>query len=65
MIEYTPGRFLVAKRIVGCNIYVKDGSTKVAITVDTVNAEERTVFAGPFKDDQEARQFIQGVNNQL
>ena len=65
MIEYAPGRFLVAKRIVGCNIYTKNNEVKVAITVDTVNAEERTVFTPAFQSDQEARTFIQNVNNQL
>jgi hypothetical protein len=65
MIEYAEGRFVVAKKIVGMNIYTKESKIRVAITLDTVNAEERTVFAGPFESKEQAKTFINNVNSQL
>ena len=58
MIEIAPNRFIVAKRIVSANIYTKDNKIRVAITMDTVNKEETTVFSGEMKDTTEARNFI-------
>lgn len=61
MIEIAKGRFVVAKRIVAANIYSKDGKIRVAITLDTVNKEEQTVFSGEMANEQEARNFISNL----
>lgn len=61
MIEIAPGRFINRKRIVGANIYQKDGKIRVAITLDTVNKEESTVFSGEMANDTEARNFISNL----
>lgn len=58
MIEIAPNRFINRKRIVGANIYEKDGKIRVAITLDTVNKDEATCFSGEMADKQEARNFI-------
>jgi hypothetical protein len=61
MIEIAPNRFVVKKRIVAANIYVKDNVTKVAISLDTVNKEEQTVFSGQMANEQEARNFVSNL----
>jgi hypothetical protein len=58
MIEIAPNRFIVAKRIVGANIYTKDNKIRVAITLDTVNKEEATVFSGEMATAEQAKTFI-------
>lgn len=65
MFEIAPNRFIVASRIVGANIYEKDSKIRVAITMDTVNAEERTCFSAQMASQEEARAFILNMNAQL
>lgn len=58
MLEIAPGRFINRKRVVGANIYQKDGKIRVAIELDTVNKEAATAFSGELANDQEARNLI-------
>jgi hypothetical protein len=72
MFEYTNGRFVNASKIVGANIYKKQVGTseengqpiheiRVAIDLDTENRDKSVVYAGPFQNEQEARNFAQTV----
>lgn len=63
MIEIAPNRFVVKKRIVAANIYVRDNVIKVAISLDTLNKEEQTVFSGQMANEQEARNFVSNLAN--
>lgn len=65
MFEIAPGRFIVASRIVGCNIYTKENVRRVAITMDTVNAEERTVFSAPMESEEAAKTFVANLGSHL
>lgn len=65
MFEIAPNRFIVASRIVAANIYTKDNKIRIAISMDTVNVEERTVFSGEMASQEEAKQFIQNMSAQL
>lgn len=72
MFEYTNGRFVSSNRIVGANIYKKQVGTsetngqpiheiRVAIDLDTENKEKSVVYAGPFTDEVQARNFAMNV----
>lgn len=72
MFEYTNGRFVNSNKIVGANIYKKQVSTndqngqpvyeiRVAIDLDTENKEKSVVYAGPFTDEVQARNFAMNV----
>ena len=63
MLEIAPNKFIVAGRIVSARIYEKDGVIKVAISMDTVNPDEKTAFSGQMKDMNEAKNFIQNICN--
>lgn len=65
MFEIAPNRFIVASRIVSANIYQKDSKIRVAITMDTVNAEERTVYSGEMATMEQAKAFIQNIGSNL
>jgi len=58
MFEIATNRFINRKKIIGANIYEKDGKIRVAITLDTVNKEEATAFSGEMATKEEARTFI-------
>lgn len=72
MFEYTNGRFVNASKIVGANVYKKQTGTsdqngqptfeiRVAIDLDTENKEKSVVYAGPFTDEVQARNFAMNV----
>lgn len=72
MFEYTNGRFVNSSKIVGANIYKKQTGTdpkngqaiieiRVAIDLDTENKEKSVVYAGPFQDEVQARNFAVNV----
>lgn len=72
MFEYTNGRFVNSNKIVGANVYKKQTGTssengqatyeiRVAIDLDTENKEKSVVYAGPFNDEQQARNFAMNV----
>jgi len=65
MFEIAPGRFIVSSRIVAANIYTKDNKVRVAISLDTVNTEERTVFSAQMATNEEAKAFILNMNSHL
>lgn len=65
MFEIAPNRFIVANRIVTANIYKKDNVIKVAIEMDTVNAEARTQYSAAFAEETNAKAFIANMNSHL
>lgn len=69
MYEFTRGRFIDPKRIIGANIYKKDvrdaqgqstGTTeiRVAIDLETSDPKGACVYAGPFESEEHARNYI-------
>jgi len=63
MFEIAPNRFIVAKRIVSANVYQKDNVIKIAIEMDTVNAEARTQYSAPMADMQQASSFVNKISS--
>lgn len=59
--KYAQGRTVNSKLIVGASIYQKDGKYKVAIDLDTVNPDRRTVYSDPYATESEAQQFINTI----
>ena len=65
MFEISTGKFIVASRIVDCNIYSKNNEFGVAISMDTVNAEDRTAYSAKFKTNEEAVKFVHAMNDKM
>lgn len=65
MFEISQGKYIVASRIVDCNIYEKDGKFGIAISMDTVNAEARTAYSAKLATREEAVQFINKMNDHI
>lgn len=63
MLEIAPNKYIVASRIVGCRIYEKDSKIGIAISMDTVNPDEKTAFTGQMKDMTEAKTFVDNISN--
>lgn len=61
MLEVATGLFIVKSKIVKMRIYEKDGKIRVAITMDTTNKDESTVFSDQMKDSEEAKTFINNI----
>lgn len=65
MFEINDGKYIVAAKIVDCNIYQKDGKFGVAISMDTVNVEARTAYSSKFETKEQAQQFIVNMGSHL
>jgi len=65
MFEISTGRYIVASRIVDCNVYEKEGKFGVAISMDTVNAEARTAYSAKFDTREAAVKFVENMNTYL
>jgi hypothetical protein len=65
MFEISQGKYIVASRIVDCNIYEKDQKFGIAISMDTVNAEARTAYSAKMATREEAVSFINKMNDHL
>lgn len=72
MFEYTPGRYVNPKKIVGANVYKKQVGTdnnsgqpiseiRVAIDLDTENRDKSVIYAGPFADEHQAKAYAQNL----
>lgn len=65
MFEINTGKYIVASRIVDCNIYEKEGKHGVAISMDTVNAEARTAYSAKFETRELAVEFVNNMSSHL
>jgi hypothetical protein len=65
MFEISPGKYIVASRIVDCNIYQKDGKFGIAISMDTVNAEARTAYSAKLDTNEAAVAFVNKMNDHI
>ena len=65
MFEISQGKYIVAGRIVDCNIYQKDGKFGIAISMDTVNAEARTAYSAKMETNEQAVAFINKMNDHI
>lgn len=65
MFEINLGKYIVASRIVDCNIYEKEGKFGIAISMDTVNAESRTAYTCKFDTKEAAVKFVENMNSHI
>ena len=65
MIEIATGLYIVKSKILKLRIYQKDGKTKVAITLDTVNKDESTAFSAELSSLDEAKTFCLNIGSSL
>lgn len=61
MFEIAPGRFVNPKKIIGANVYEKNGKWRVAFTMDTINKEAENAFSGEHTAREAAEAFIKSV----
>lgn len=72
MFEYTKGRFVNPKKMIGANVYKKQVGTdnnngqpiheiRVAIDLDTENKDKSVIYAGPFPDEFSAENYAKSL----
>lgn len=65
LYEISKGLFIPARKVVKARIYEKDGGYKVAITMDTVNKEESTVFSDQMVNYEGATALIKSLSTAM
>jgi hypothetical protein len=61
MLCYSPGRYVDSSKIIGANVYKKDGNVRVAIDLDVKEASRSVVYTATFPDEADAVAFIQNL----
>lgn len=57
MFEYKTNRFLNPQRIIAANVYQKDDQTRVAIDLDVLDTNMKTVYTDSFTSMEAAKSF--------